>query len=65
MGARYPDQVGVHKPCEREFGLCAHVPVWDRLFCHDGGRLPLVCLGHPGLNPKGVLVGVAGRVSWQ
>ena len=32
MGARYPDQVGGHKPCEREFGYVHMSPFWT-VYC--------------------------------
>ena len=53
MGARYPDQVGGHKPCVPELfcTLCPHLGPF--LFCHDYGRLmPLVVTGPSRTEPK-------------
>jgi hypothetical protein len=38
MSARYPDQVGGHKPCVPVVvrALCPHLGPF--MFCHDGGR---------------------------
>ena len=42
MGARYPDQVGGHKPCVHVVGFCAlSSPFGTVLVCHDGGRFAM------------------------
>ena len=66
MGARYPDQVGGHKPCVPVVGFCVLLSPFGTVFvCHDGGRLPLEGRATQDCTQKGVLVRVAGRVSWQ
>ena len=66
MGVRYPEPVSRHNlVCP--LLLWYLVPVWDRLCfattvavgCHE------LTSGPPRTEPKGGLVGVAERVSWQ
>ena len=39
MGARYPDQVGGHKPWVSVVGFCVLLSPFGTVFvCHDGGR---------------------------
>ena len=40
MGARYPDQVGGHKPCVPVVGFCVLLSPFGTVHCfgHDGGR---------------------------
>ena len=70
MGARYPDQVGVHKPCVPVVGFCVLLSPFGTVFvCHDGGHFATTVAvgafgrhGPPRTEPKGG-VGRSGRES--
>ena len=55
MGARYPNQVGRHKPCVPIVLVMDPGPrLGPFMFGHDGGRWCLwLARGHPGLSPMG------------
>ena len=66
MGARYPDQVGGHKPCVPVVVVVPGLSPFGTAYVlpRRWPLMPLVGTGPPRTYPRGEFVRVAGRVSW-